>query len=156
MFISQTMDYAMRSLVTLARSSKPVTITELAKLTFVSRPYLAKTLQQLTHAGFIRSLRGKFGGFELAMPPAEISLHDVMLVIDPIQRITHCPLHLPEHAGKLCPMHQALDDSLATIECKLRVTTLAQLVEEGGLDLPEKMPAARAKSAKTRGRPRQK
>ena len=45
----------------------------------------------------------------------------------PIPRITRCPLDIPAHADRLCPLHQRLDEAAALIEKSFRESTVADM-----------------------------
>ncbi len=127
--ISQTAEYALRAIVCLARSPEAPHITrEIAKATKIPSGYLAKVMQTLVKAGFVRSRRGSRGGFTLSRPADEISILDIVNAVDPLQRIRSCPLDLPEHREKLCPLHHKLDQAMADIELALGNTTIADIV----------------------------
>jgi len=55
---------------------------------------------------------------------------------DPIRRITVCPLGLPTHGTRLCPLHKRMDDALAAIEGAFAGTTLAELLAEPTTSIP--------------------
>jgi Rrf2 family nitric oxide-sensitive transcriptional repressor len=144
MVISQTAEYALRAMVYLAGeqrnqgSDEPVsqTVQQIAEGTQVPMNYLSKVLQQLTRAGLIASQRGLGGGFRLVLPPEVMTVYDVVNTVDPVQRITNCPLHLRAHRDQLCPMHQRLDDAMALIEAQFRATTIAELLAQPGTLIP--------------------
>jgi len=92
-----------------------VSTAQLAEVTHVPMNYLAKVLQLLAKAGLITGRRGVGGGYRLNRPANEISILDVINAINPIERITTCPLHLDNHSGKLCPLHGRLDDAARMI-----------------------------------------
>ena len=48
----------------------------------IPEPYLIKILLQLKAAGLVSSARGSDGGYQLARPPAEISVAEVIAAID--------------------------------------------------------------------------
>src|SRR5690606_35834967 len=58
----------------------------------------------------------------------QISILDVINAVDPIKRITTCPLNLPSHGANLCPLHRRLDNALELVEKALADSTLAELV----------------------------
>ena len=66
----------------------------------------------------------------LTKEPSEITAWDVVQAVDPIGRIESCPLGIESHSGKLCPLHQRLDQLLASIEQALRETKLDELLGE--------------------------
>jgi len=90
---------------------------------------MSKVLQTLSEAGIIESQRGPTGGFWLSRPAEEITLLDIVDCIAPIQRITKCPIDLPEHEQQLCPLHIAMDDLAAIARKKLGATTLASVMD---------------------------
>jgi len=129
--LSQTAEYALRAIAYLAENSdKSCTIQQIAGPTQVPAGYLAKVLQELARAGILASQRGIGGGFSLAIPADELTIYQIVQTVDPIRRITHCPLHKPNHANELCRLHQRLDDAAALIEESFRNSTVADLVEK--------------------------
>ena len=128
--LSQTTEYALRAAVWLAQSEGPQTTAEIASATQVPTDYLAKILRSLARAGVVHAARGPNGGFTLARDTASISILDVVNVVDPIMRVRACPLGLRAHKVNLCPLHQKIDNALATIELAFSTTSLAELVSE--------------------------
>lgn len=129
--ISQTADYALRAIVHLAKDpDKPQITRSIAEATKVPSGYLSKVMQTLVKAGFVQSRRGLHGGFTLVRPADEISILDIVNAVDPLQRIRTCPLSLPEHREKLCPLHHKLDQAMADIEQALGNTTIADIVAD--------------------------
>jgi Rrf2 family protein len=103
----------------------------IAQRTKVPKGYLSKILRDLVLAGLIDSQRGPSGGFTLARAPERMSILDVVNAVDPIQRITKCPLGNPAHIH-LCPLHRRLDDAIGMIEHEFKRTTLAEVLETSG------------------------
>ena len=126
---SQTVEYALRTVVWLAsQGGTPRTTHQIAEATKIPPGYLAKVLQSLGRARVVRAQRGLNGGFSLAVSPEELSTLDVINAIDPIKRITQCPMGLPSHAEGLCPLHHRLDDAMALIEKRLGETRISELL----------------------------
>jgi Rrf2 family transcriptional regulator, nitric oxide-sensitive transcriptional repressor len=127
---SHTSEYALRAVMHLAsRPEKARTAKEISEAGKIPGGYVSKVLQDLTSAGILESRRGPSGGFRLARDAAEISVLEVINAVDPIQRITKCPLNLPEHSKQLCRLHQELDDAIATVEKTLARATFADMLE---------------------------
>ena len=115
--LSQTAEYALRAVVHLAaRRGQARTAQQIAAATRVPAGYLSKILQRLARGGIVESQRGLHGGFTLARDPRDLSLLDVVAVVEPIRRITTCPLGEAVHGEALCPLHRRLDDALAGVE----------------------------------------
>lgn len=128
---SQTSEYALRVVLCLASAAgKPLTIPQLAKATRTPEGYLAKVLRNLARADLVRSQRGLHGGSVLTRPPEQITVYDVIQAVDPIQRITTCPLGLPHHGTHLCPLHRRLDDAIGLVEAAFRNSSIADLVAQ--------------------------
>jgi len=126
--ISQTAEYALRAIVHLAdKGDAPQTTQQIAEQTRVPAGYLAKVMQTLGRSGIVHARRGLHGGFTLAMPPAELTVLDVVQAVDPVQRIEHCPLGIPGHKT-LCSLHSRLDDTAAMVEKALGSSTIADLL----------------------------
>jgi Rrf2 family protein len=128
--LSQTAEYALRAIVYLASDpDTPQTARQIAEVTRVPVPYLSKVLQSLSRAGLVHPQRGLHGGFTLQKPPAELTIYAVVQAVDPMQRITRCPLGIEAHGRNLCPLHQRIDDALAQVERSFRETTVAELLD---------------------------
>lgn len=128
--ISQTAEYALRAVVFLAdHPHSASTVTQIAEATRVPAGYLAKVMQSLSRAGVVRSQRGLNGGFTLARDAADLTVLEVVNVVDPVRRYPECPLGLPNHGKQLCPLHRRLDDAARALEDAFGRTKLADLLE---------------------------
>ncbi len=79
------LEYACRALVQLAKrfeSSGVSSIEELANVEKIPAKYLAQILGELRNGGLVESRRGKQGGYLLARAPDQISLYDVISLIE--------------------------------------------------------------------------
>jgi Rrf2 family protein len=128
---SQTVEYALRAIVALAyRHDEPSTSQQLAEFTRVPAPYLSKIMQSLVRTGIVNSQRGLRGGFRLAIAPDELTLWQVVDAVDPVKRITSCPLDIASHGARLCALHRRLDNAMGMVEDAFRDTTIAQVLAE--------------------------
>lgn len=85
MRITVKLDYTCRILCELARrhaDGEPVCIDELARTEDVPANYLAQILGELKHGRLVVSRRGTQGGFLLARAPDEITLVDIIAVVE--------------------------------------------------------------------------
>ncbi|GIG69637.1 RrF2 family transcriptional regulator [Phytomonospora endophytica] len=98
MRLSARVDYALRATVQLAVSGEdPVSAERLATAQEIPAKFLESILLQLRRGGLVTSRRGPDGGHRLALPAAEISLADVIRVVDgPLLGVRG---HRPEHLG---------------------------------------------------------
>jgi len=135
--LSQTSEYALRAMSTLAYAPDQLTPTPaLAEMTKVPSNYLAKVLQSLAQADLIVGRRGVGGGYRLARAAEKISLLDIINAIDPIERIHGCPLGLSNHGPNLCPLHSALDSAAKSLIEQFQGTTLKDLVSDPNASRP--------------------
>jgi len=114
---------------------EPLTVQSMANRGQIPPAYLSKLLQGLTRGGLVTSQRGVGGGYLLTRRPSEITLADIVNVVEPLQRITRCPLGISGHMT-LCPLHRKLDQALAMVEQAFRETTLDDLCQESGGSIP--------------------
>lgn len=134
---SQTVEYALRAVVYLARKDgEPATNEEVAEATRVRAPYLAKIFQGLVRAGIVRSQRGVGGGMALARPADSLTILEVVNAVEPIKRIKSCPLGLASHGANLCPLHKRVDAALAMVEEAFGGTTLSEVLSEPTSSVP--------------------
>jgi Rrf2 family nitric oxide-sensitive transcriptional repressor len=134
---SQTAEYALRVMVHLAtQDNKPATTRQIAAATQVPEGYLSKVLQSLGRSGFVVSQRGLHGGFVLGRPVDEITVYSVIESVDPIKRLTTCPLGIKSHGTDLCALHRRLDDAMGLVEAALRKSTLADLIADASSRKP--------------------
>ncbi len=82
MYITQEADYAARIVQCLAKSGRRRDARGISQEVDVSLRFSLKILGKLSAAGIVNSFKGNRGGYELARPPAEISLRDVLCAVD--------------------------------------------------------------------------
>ena len=128
--VSQTAEYALRAVVYLAdQRGAPRTTAQIAAVTLVPAGYLAKVMQNLSRAGILKSQRGLYGGFTLAYPAEEMSVLQIVNAVDPLRRYPECPLGIPSHGKRLCPLHSKLDEAAQLVENAFAQTSVAELIE---------------------------
>ncbi|MBL9083052.1 MAG: Rrf2 family transcriptional regulator [Planctomycetales bacterium] len=85
MRISAKTEYAciaMLELTVAYGAGEPVRIRNIAEAHGIPSRFLVQILLQLKGAGYVMSTRGASGGYQLAKPPDEVTLGEVMQVID--------------------------------------------------------------------------
>lgn len=85
--ITQKMKYALKALLVLAdenQQTKPeaLTIEEIARRSGAPKRFLEHILLEIRNAGVIASTRGRSGGYSLIKKPSEISLSELLRLID--------------------------------------------------------------------------
>lgn len=128
--LSRTAEYALRIMILLTeREGTSLTAEQIAEATLVPAGYTVKVLQQLGRAKLSKGQRGRNGGFVLACDPTKVNLLQVVTVIDPLERITECPLGRSEHQHALCPLHKQIDAAIESLEKSLSSMSLKEVVE---------------------------
>jgi Rrf2 family protein len=76
----------------------PASLTEIAQAEDLPRAYLEQLVMSLRDAGLVTSTRGARGGYELARPPAEIRMGEVLRALEGPIAPMFCASEDPEHA----------------------------------------------------------
>ncbi|MGE0554642.1 MAG: Rrf2 family transcriptional regulator [Gemmatimonadales bacterium] len=129
--LSQTAEYALRTVLHLAarRDRTPVSVDQLAGALDMPRNYLSKTLSTLVHQGILSSVRGKRGGFALAVRPERLVLDDVVGLFDQVAR-PHCLLGNGACSDRSpCVAHEAWRGVADSMREFFRKTTVADILE---------------------------
>lgn len=100
MRLSKFTDYAFRLLIMSANNDRRLTIHEARHTLDIPEGHLKKIIRTLSGAGYLKSVRGRGGGFELARKPTEIRL-------DAVLRLTETDFDLVEcmRADGNCPVY---------------------------------------------------
>ncbi len=85
--ITQKMKYALKALLVLADAAakdqpEALTIEAIAKRSDAPKRFLEHILLELRNAGIIASTRGRSGGYQLIKPPGEVSISELLRLID--------------------------------------------------------------------------
>lgn len=101
--VSRKSRYALRALFELARryGEGPVHIEEIAGRQAIPPRFLAVILHQLKQGGLVQSVRGARGGYELARPPGDFTVGDMMRLTEGALAPTECVDDHPEG----CPLY---------------------------------------------------
>jgi Rrf2 family protein len=127
--ITAKSDYAVRALIELASSDEVLmTCDYIAQEQDIPAKFLAGILTDLRHAGLVVSHRGAEGGYRLARPAREISVAEVMRVVDgplaSVQGQRPQDVHYEGNAAILQPLWVAVRASLRSV---LEHVTIAHL-----------------------------
>jgi len=76
----------------------PASLAEIAAEEDLPRAYLEQLVVSLREAGLVTSTRGAHGGYELARPPAAISMTEVLRALEGPLAPMLCASEDPEHA----------------------------------------------------------
>ncbi|WP_304458270.1 MULTISPECIES: cysteine metabolism transcriptional regulator CymR [Alicyclobacillus] len=106
MKISTKGRYGLMLLVDLAeqQSDQPISLKSIAERNNLSEHYLEQLIAPLRNGGFVRSIRGAYGGYVLARHPREIVIEDVLLALE----------------GPITIVDEEMDDGLQVLWDRLR------------------------------------
>jgi len=131
MKLSTRSTYGMRALVELAltQGHGPVSAADIAKRQDLSVAYLEQLLHRLKREGLVSSIRGPKGGYVLAREPRQMTMADVVRILDGtnggwngtgsgVVRLRH--KEAPRHAQRIAQavwrcVHERLAQSLGTV-----------------------------------------
>ena len=82
MRLSSQEEYGLRCLLRIAANPvAALTIPEISAAEGLSEPYVGKLMRLLRQGGFVRSNRGKSGGYSLTRPAGEMTVGEVLAVL---------------------------------------------------------------------------
>ena len=123
--LSKGTDYGIRILAHLARDEQQVThnARAVAESLQLPAPMVSKVMKSLARGGVLQSHRGPGGGFRLAQRPDELSVADMITVLEGPVALTECQVSpsLCQHEGNCSVqepwsvINRSVRDTLATV-----------------------------------------
>ena len=118
--LTQKSKYAVRALVELAlnEDDSPLGVAEIARRQHIPERFLEQIFGELRRADVLKSRRGAHGGYRFAMPTEEISVLDVVEILDGEVRPARCSAGgVCYIAGaSLCATSQVWDEARVALE----------------------------------------
>jgi FeS assembly SUF system regulator len=113
----------------LSQSARVLNAPEIALYTGIPVPTVSKLLRTLAHGELVYSQRGAQGGYRLARPAAEISVADIVSVLEGPVAVTPCVEPSLDACGveDMCPMRGGWDKINTAIRIALETVTLADM-----------------------------
>ena len=132
MRVSAKVDYAIRAMVELAAAAPDrMTAERIAAAQRIPPKFLENILAQLRSGGLVASQRGAEGGYQLARPPEEISIADVIRELEgPIATVRGVRPDELEYAGNAAPLREIWLELRSQMRGVLEQTTLADLLKK--------------------------
>ena len=142
--LTQKGKYGLKALTALSRlpEGQLTGVAELAQANAIPKKFLDAILAELRNAGFVRSRKGKLGGYGLARPAAEIMIGHVVRVLDgplaPIPCASRTRYQPCEDCEvETCQVRHLMLDVRNAIAQVLDQTSLTQMAAMGGADAVE-------------------
>ena len=134
MRITHEADYAIRIMYCLAERNQTISAKQISDDSGVPSRFALKILRRLTQAGLTESFKGVSGGYQLARAADQISLGEIIEVIDGPIEINHClssefDCSCVQQKNK-CTFHRLFSAINQDIRSKLYDLPLSQFVPE--------------------------
>jgi Rrf2 family protein len=133
MNLSSKTQYACLAMLELAQHhslGEPVQVRRIAERHGIPSPFLVQIFQELKRAGLITSVRGASGGYLLARAPEELSLAELLDVVEG----SHEPTCCAANDSPLAPVLTEVCHELAAARReRLEAITLADLLERSAV-----------------------
>ncbi|HET6558508.1 MAG TPA: Rrf2 family transcriptional regulator [Prolixibacteraceae bacterium] len=134
--LSNTCKYAVRALIYLGKYSEQGTKIGIRKISsdlLIPTPFLGKILQNLVKQKILVSTKGPNGGFGLGKKTSEISLYDIVRIVDGDDFFRNCLIGLQPcttHAEeeRPCPVHSRFGPIRAQLLLFYQETTIAAIL----------------------------
>ena len=135
MRLTRYTDYAMRVLLYLGvRQDRLCSIAEIAQAYGISQNHLMKVVSDLVSAGYLVSVRGRFGGVRLARPPDQINVGAVVRHTEDGFDLVDCGSCIIAPAcGLTGALHQALAAFMKVLDGYTLEGLLSRRVDMAGL-----------------------
>ena len=124
-------DYAIRIVMYLAEKQQTANSEEISVQMGIPRTVVATLATPLQKAGILTTLRGVGGGFTLSRDPADISLHEIINLIEGTTRINRCleaDGFCSRNATDTCELHRYYQLVQAGLDQAFQKMTIARLL----------------------------
>lgn len=131
MKLTRSTDAAFRILILMASEQKRQNAQQISEALKIPFNHTAKILQTLAKARFVRTVKGKGGGVELASSPENIRLDSVICAMEGPIHLMECTIH--EDACPLsskCSLSRKIKEAQDSMIRVFNQTTIADLLVE--------------------------
>ena len=133
MLLTKKSEYALLSLVTIAKSENPINVDALSRELNISKSFLAKIMQALSKQGILDSFKGINGGFMLARPSDQITIFEITTAAEEkIPSVFECSPSIhscPSQLGSCCTIWPLLNNLQDKINVFLKDLTLKDIMQ---------------------------
>jgi Rrf2 family protein len=132
MKLSTRSRYGTRLMLDMAQHYRegPLQLGDIAKRQEVSVKYLEQIIIPLKKAHYIESVRGRKGGHTLAKPPEEITVGELVALLENGARLMECAQDTTAcERADICPTRLLWKEAYEAMFDRLDAVTLADLVE---------------------------
>lgn len=134
MLITRASEYALLSLIVLAKADKPMDADTLSRDLDISKSFLAKILQSMARSGILNSFKGANGGFALAKDMRTITVHEITCAAEgktpTVFDCSKSQKDCPSDKASTCQIWPVINRLQEKIDTFLDQITLADLIEQ--------------------------
>ena len=131
MLLTKKSEYALSSLISIAKSSEPKNVDELSRELNISKSFLAKIMQNLAKQNLVISHRGVNGGFALNKSWENITILEIVVAAEEktpsVFECSPSPDNCPNQVAMLCTIWPLLNNLQLKINDFLEKLTLKDI-----------------------------
>ncbi len=131
MLLTKRSEYALLSLVSIARHESPKNVDVLSKELSISKSFLAKIMQNLAKNSLVISHRGVNGGFTLGKSWEEMTIYEIVVAAEEkVPMVFECSPSLdkcPNNKAELCSIWPLLNNLQFKVDGLLEELTLKDI-----------------------------
>jgi len=131
MFLTKECDYGIRIIRTLSDGDKK-TVETICDAEYIPGQYAYKILKKLERAGFLRSFRGRDGGYQLSKSLDSITIYDIVSAIDEnlflfecLREERVCPFNTDEEP---CSVHNEFERIQGLLMAEFQSKTISEIL----------------------------
>ena len=132
MLLTKKTEYALLSLISIAKSDHPVNVDILSRDLNIPKPYLAKILQSFSKNNILKSYKGINGGFALNIEPSQLSILKISSISEEkIPSVFECSSSekdCPSDKATMCQLWPVLNNLQGKIDNFLDSVTLKDIM----------------------------
>ena len=137
MRLRKSTEYSIRCLVYMAQRADDLSsVKHLSKTLKIPYKFLARLMTELSRGGIVQSVRGKNGGYRIAHPLEDITLSDIISVVEGEEDTKRCILGFDECDDEHpCALHEFWRGPRQHVIDMENTVTLAHLAANRGTRL---------------------
>lgn len=142
MQLNITTDYAIRIILFLVMKKEIVASSQLSMQMQIPQTYVSKITRKLAKAGLIKTHLGKDGGFCLIKEPEQITLLDIINIMENTIKCNRCleeDRYCSRNAADKCAVHDFYMKFQEELENRLASIHIQQLIEKNEKNKLEKV-----------------
>ncbi|HFU75145.1 MAG TPA: Rrf2 family transcriptional regulator [Arcobacter sp.] len=132
MLLTKKTEYALLSLISIARSDTPINVDVLSRDLNIPKPYLAKILQSFSKKDILKSYKGINGGFVLNIDPQELTILKITSISEEkVPSVFECSgseSDCPSDRASMCHLWPILNNLQGKIDNFLDSLTLKDIM----------------------------